>query len=405
MTSLRCLWITRVAPYPPFVGGDFSYSARLIESLGAAGVELTVLTHDSGGTVPPPTAGVEWVLVPFKDRGRIRSLLGRTPSIVHRFSSPEIRAGLAAQLRERSWDSVLIDSVAVAGAMDSMRHLRGGSRSIPLVYVSHNHEESVRRQLAANCRRRSPTCLALGLDAAKTIPIERRLVEDSDLVTVVSNHDAALFRRRAPSKRYLVLTPGYDEAPVTARTIDKTRPRRVVLLGSYAWIAKQLNLWRFLQEGAGPLGRAGIGIDIVGMMPADFEHRIRATFPGVTLTGQVDRVEPYLAQARLGVVAEQIGGGFKLKVLDYVFNRLPVASLAGSVAGTPLAAGDSIVEFPDVAQLVKGIIGMIDDVPLLNAVQEAAYRACQGRFVSADRGIALAAAITELRTLTGRTDA
>jgi hypothetical protein len=116
------------------------------------------------------------------------------------------------------------------------------------------------------------------------------------------------------------------------------------------------------------------------------------------VTGPVDRVEPRLAQARMGVVAEEIGGGFKHKVLDYVFNRLPVASLAGSVEGTPLIPGESILEFPDVIRLVEGIIGTVDDFARLNYLQDAAFEACVGRFEWADRGRTLAHMLDGLRS-------
>ncbi len=399
---MRCLWVTRLVPYPPFVGGDATYSARLIESLAMAGVELTVLCHDNGGPPPPVTAGAEWVIVPFRDRGRVRSLFGRTPAIVHRFSTPQIRDALDTLLRERSWDAVLIDNVALVGALDLGRRTWSKDRAKLLVYVSHNHEEAIREQLAASAPRRSPKRLALRWDAVKTAPIERGLVDAADLVTVNTDYDADLYRRHAPDQRYLVLTPGYDGSGVGGRLIEAQTPRRITLLGSYAWIAKQRNLWRFLDAGAGPLARAGIGIDIVGWTPDDFANRLRASFPDVMVTGPVDRVEPYLARARMGIVAEEIGGGFKHKVLHYVFNRLPVAALAGSVAGTPLVAGESILEFPDIARLVEGVIGTIDDLARLNAVQEAAFRACEGQFAWADRGRALAETLTELRTDTAR---
>jgi polysaccharide biosynthesis protein PslH len=397
MTKLRCLWVTRLVPYPPFVGGDATYSAQLIESLASAGVEVTVLSHDSGGQ-PPETTGVEWVVLPFRDRGRVRSVFGRTPAIVRRFSTPQMRSSLHMLLRERPWDAVVIDGLAMSGVIDPSRRYWSSEGAPVLVYVALNHEESVRRQLSARCPRRSPKYLALRWDASRTASIERGLVDAAGLVTVITDADADLFRQRVPDQQYLVLTPGHDGPTLGSRSIDERTPRRVVLLGSYAWIAKQLNLWRFLSAGAVPLTRAGIGIDIVGWMPDDFAVRLRAAFPDVTLVGRVDRVEPYLAQARMGIVAEEIGGGFKLKVLDYVFNRLPVASLAGSVAGTALEAGSSILEFPDLSRLIEGIVETIDDFSRLNAVQEAAWLACDGEFAWADRGRALVTTLAALRS-------
>src|SRR3546814_10693449 len=41
------------------------------------------------------------------------------------------------------------------------------------------------------------------------------------------------------------------------------------------------------------------------------------------------------------------GGGFKLKALDYVFNRLPILALEGSVAGMPMQHDDGILFYRD----------------------------------------------------------
>jgi polysaccharide biosynthesis protein PslH len=390
---VRCIWITRLVPYPPFQGGDAIYSARLIESLAAEGVEVTVLCHDQGGGPPPEIPGVRWVVVPMRDRRRIFSLASRDPALVFRFSTPNLTSALEGLLSETTWDAVLVDNIAVAGTVRRWFADRRRPRPAMLVHVSHNHEETIRRQLADLTPWRSPKRFALRLDAQKSASVERRLVKMSDLVTTNTTVDTDLFRERTPEQRYLVLTPAYDRSRVEQRSINAQTPRRVVVLGSYGWVAKQLNLWRFLKAAAKPLARAGIGIDVVGWAPDDVVAKFREAFPTVAVSGSVETVSPYLTDARIGIVAEEIGGGFKHKVLDYVFNRVPVAALAGSVAGVPLEPGVSMLEYADMTSLVDGIIDTIDDVERLDGIQDTAFKACDGRFEWIDRGRALANAL------------
>jgi glycosyltransferase involved in cell wall biosynthesis len=392
--TLRCLWVTRLLPYPPFRGGDATYTARLIAALAGAGVRVTVLCHADGGPPPPETPGVEWILVPFRDRGRLRSVVGRSPSFVYRFSTPSIADRFRALLGE-TWDAVVIDNVAMAGVLDV--DARIGQHDPMLIYVSHNHEETVRGLAASSAPILSPRRLALTIDAVKIRSVERQLVDRADLVVANTEADAALYRRRAPDRRFLVVSPAYDGRVVAARMIGRDTPRRILLLGSYGWEAKQRNLVRFLQAAARDLHRAGIAIDVVGSAPDDFVARLRTRFAGVTITGPVASVAAYLDATRLGVVAEEIGGGFKHKVLDYAFNRVPIVALAGSVVGTPLVPGDSILEYPDLASLVSGVTATIDDFGRLNDLQEAAFRAVDGRFNWADRGRLLAATLADMR--------
>lgn len=378
---MRCLWLTRLLPAPPFHGGDAVYSAGLISALAKGGTSVTVLCHDNGGqSEPPEEPGVTWMTVPPFRKRAVGSLLSRLPSIAYRSSSPQFSRALSNELNSDGWDAIVVDNLAVAAAALNL------PKSAPLVYLSHNHEESVRRLLARVGPRLSPRRLALEVDAHKARDLERRIVRRANLVTAVTAEDVERFKQAAPTQRYLVLTPGYAGRHIPARRIDRSTPRRVLVLGTYSWVAKQVNLKAFLDVAAQSLARAEIGIDVVGAMPQALVLALKRKYPEVTITGAVDAIEPYLDRARVGIVAEGIGGGFKLKVLDYVFNRLPVAALAGAVAGTPLARGSSLLEFTNLSSMVDGLIGSIDDFDRLNSLQEAAFAACEGLFEWNDRG-------------------
>jgi hypothetical protein len=100
-------------------------------------------------------------------------------------------------------------------------------------------------------------------------------------------------------------------------------------------------------------------------------------------------VEPYLQGARISVVPERTGGGFKHKVLNAVFQRSPVFGIAGSITQVPLVEGQSVRLFADFPGLVDGIIRNIDTLDGLNALQAAAYAACKDQFHWRDRGESL----------------
>jgi len=62
---------------------------------------------------------------------------------------------------------------------------------------------------------------------------------------------------------------------------------------------------------------------------------LRRRFPTVTFVGAVADVRPYMAEARIALVPDLLGG-FKLKGLDYVFNRVPILALSVALPGRPL---------------------------------------------------------------------
>jgi polysaccharide biosynthesis protein PslH len=86
-----------------------------------------------------------------------------------------------------------------------------------------------------------------------------------------------------------------------------------------------------------------------------------------------------MRQARLALVPDLLGG-FKLKGLDYVFNRLPILAMRVALPGMPLEDGTNIGLFDSHPAMADGVVELIDDFPRLNAWQAAAYDACADRF-------------------------
>jgi glycosyltransferase involved in cell wall biosynthesis len=194
----------------------------------------------------------------------------------------------------------------------------------------------------------------------------------------------------------LVLPPGYQGRRLKQRRITGEVPRRAIVVGSFEWVAKQMNLQEFLRPADPIFASAGAELEVVGAGDPAFFESLRGSLKATRLVGRVESITPHLDAARIAVVAERLGGGFKLKVLDYVFNRLPVAALDGSVAGTPLTPDDTMLTFESHGPLAEGVAKAIDDLDLLNRLQTRAYEACSRRFNWEDRGQQLAASIAAL---------
>jgi glycosyltransferase involved in cell wall biosynthesis len=159
-----------------------------------------------------------------------------------------------------------------------------------------------------------------------------------------------------------------------------------VIVGSFDWIAKRMNLLEFIAV-ADPIFAAGHAeLEVVGSAEAGFLDQLRKQVRATRFTGTVGTVISFMQQARIALVPERHGGGFKLKVLDYVFNRMPILALEGSVAGLPLDQADSILLYPDHAALARGALRLIDDVQRLNELHDRAYDVCRERFAWSSRG-------------------
>lgn len=364
------------------------YSAGMIRATASAGAAVTVLCLPPGGAgaTPPRWNGVTWEFVPGQRRSRARSLLSPLPAMAHSCAVPEFRAAFRKLAAGGSWDCVVLDHLQAGWAQTELDRLGAPAADTPTVFVSHNHESAVRSDAVRAGR--GPKRLALAWDGAKVRRLELDVARRAAAVTAITAADAMAFGGMVGPARVVPLAPGYDGPVVADRTITESVPRRAVMLGNFEWHLKQENLRRFLSTADPLLAAAGVELRVVGCIPDHVRRALSARLKATSFSGPVDTVGPELDGARIGVIAEPFGGGFKLKSLDYIFHRVPVAALAGNMAGVP-STGGGFLEFADEAALVRGIIAAVDDLSLLNRTQQVAYDACRPYFSWAERGRAL----------------
>jgi glycosyltransferase involved in cell wall biosynthesis len=385
------LWLTLADPDPPH-NGQYVYSAGLISAFTAAGGRLVVLGLQRPGSRREDglqEGSVAWRLAPHRHRSHWHSLWAALPHMAQRCLTSEMQAILRHELTRDEFDVVVFDSLSAAWALDPVLERYRGRRWPRLVYVSHNHETSLRWALVAEQTARARR-LIHRLDAHKVSQLERRLIAAADLVTAITPEDAACYRRDWPGKRIEVLTPGYAGRTVAARSICAELPRRAIIVGSFDWIAKKMNLEEFVRVADPIFAARGIELQVVGAGDCTLFDRLERDTTATRCMGTVERVEDYMKDARLAIVPERNGGGFKLKVLEYVFNRMPIAALSGSTAGTPLRDRESVLFYGDQGSLAAGVADAMDDLDRLNGLQDRAFAACCGAFDWDRRGRSLA---------------
>ena len=395
-SPLRCLWLTRVYPVPPDAG-DLTYSFHLLSSLSRAGVRLTVLamrrTGDRVGSASEN--GIKWVVVPSeRDReicGRlaVRSLFSHLPNVATQYNTASFRRALRKQMA-RDWDAIVVDHLGMGWVWPVVEAYRRQKAGVVSVFIAHNCEGEVRRSVARNFRGNIVRKVALSVDATKADRLEKKLARQSNLVSAITAEDLCRF---GDLDKSVLLTPGYAGLHVAYREINDATPRRALILGSAIWLAKQMNLVEFMATADELFYQRQIELWVVGNVP-DHLHA-KSHFRAIRFLGFVENLEPVFRSVRIGIVAERIGGGFKLKTLDYIFNRVPIAAMRGSIAGLPLTPGLHYLAFDSTRELAQGVATVIDDTERLNSLQQAAYEKCKSGFDWSDRGRTLCNAIRQ----------
>jgi glycosyltransferase involved in cell wall biosynthesis len=393
--ELRGIWLAREIPFP-LDSGDRVYSAQLAKALADAGAKVTFVGLMRPDRAEPPVEWpVRWMEVPGSRTGKLRALLSRMPLVAATHATIPYRRTVREILREE-WDFIVVDQYGMGWVME---YLNGRLRRPVIVHVSHDHETSVTRALYRKVKGSAIKRAALWQNHLKTRRFERELARQADLVTAITPDDASLFSKNAPGLRTLVLSPGYHGEIVPSRLISSATPRSVVMVGSFHWFAKQENLRQFVAAADATFVDHKIELHVIGSMPQELAEELLSTARSLRLHGFAPTLAPYFTGARLAVVPEVIGGGFKLKFLNYIFNRVPVATLRDAAAGLPAEATEAMLCCDSLEALVKAIVTTIDDLRMLNSMQERAFHAAKSLFEWRDRGRDLLKAIESLRTL------
>ena len=374
---MRCLWITLADPEPK-KNGQLIYSGGLIQSVARGGIELHVIGLDRHGEkdgLPRASANICWQLHRRHHRPTWRRLSSPLPNLAQFGASSEGRRAVDQALAAEVWDAVVFDSIMSGWALGNV--LRRRHRVGKLVYLAHNCETIAARRIADAAR--GIRWLAKRLDAAKTAVLERRLLGAADFVTADSPDDCEALAPFTAARKVSYVPGGYDGPRASPRAITQSVPRRAIIVGSFDWLAKRESLERFLEAAASRLAAARVDLQIVGSAEPHYLDGLRRRYPSVDFVGPVADVLPYMAEARIALVPDLLGG-FKLKGLDYVFNRLPILSMRGSLPGMPLKDRLSYRLFDTHVSLAEGILSHIDSFDTLNAYHRRAFDACARTF-------------------------
>lgn len=390
--ALRVLWLCGVSPNG-VESGLAMYTRGLTEALASTRCSVHGLAI---GAAPASSTGTRWTTIDAEPRSRRSSLLSPLPLIAARLSTDGHRDAVAAALDEGP-DVVVVDHLMSGWCLRQVVtwRRRSGGR---IVHVSHNHETKVRSEWARSQPKMSPRGLYLRIDARRIARLERKLLRTADLVTTITLEDRRSVVHDVEFSRSMVLSPGWerrsaghpDPVPLSERG------RRVLLLGSLDWQAKRENVVAVVTAFDTVFAEAGIELVVAGGGDEVFVEAQQGSWHAATFLGRVDDVDELLASCRVGLVAEPVGGGFKLKALDYGYSGLPIAALEGSMAGIDLAPGRDIIGGSTLDQLARNIVEIIDSVSDLERLANRTQTKLRDRFDWLDRGRKLADRLSKM---------
>ncbi len=363
---MRILLLTPQRPYPPHQGTTLR-NFNLVKEL-ARRHTVCVLTflepdqhpHDAG-----PLSGLcEWLeTVPVPQRSlslRLRQMLttGR-PDMSLRLWSPQLRTRLEKRLQEQTFDVVEIEGIEMSPYLPTLEMAQPRPM---IIYDAHNAEWILqKRAFLADVKNPARWAAAAysWVQWQRLRQYEANLLRRVDHTIAMSAPDKVALRDVAPVAPITVVPNGVDLAAYAEFT--GTPIHHDLLFTGKMDFRPNIDAVLWFGQHVLPLiqaQRPGTTFAIVGQRPHPRLAGLR-DLPGVTLTGYVDDVRPYLAGATVYVAPLRVGGGTRLKLLEAMVMSLPIVSTTVGAEGFPVVNGQEVVLADEPEMFARAVLDLL----------------------------------------------
>ncbi len=344
------LFLAHRIPYPPNKG-DKIRSFNMLKHLGKSyRVHVGAFVDDPGDWRYEGALQAlcdELCLLTLNPRRRriasLKGLLSGLPLTLPYYESPAMQAWVDELLARRPVDAVVVFSSPMGQFLE--KHDRAGRRLI-VDFVDVDSDKWAQYSASKSW----PGSWLYAREARTLLSYERKLAAAFDASVFVSSEECALFQRLAPEvkARCVGICNGVDTDYFSPQR-DYANPYKgagpvLVFTGAMDYWAN-VDAVRWFADAIFPAVRSQVPAAefyIVGARP-DAAVRALAARDGVTVTGAVQDIRPYLAHAAVAVAPMRIARGIQNKVLEAMAMGLPVLASAEAAEGIKAESGTTFL--------------------------------------------------------------
>lgn len=378
----RILMLTPQLPYPPHQGTSLR-NYHIIRGLAEQNEVHLLSLVEANQTASPGTIGPLLALcasvrtVPVPERTTAQRLwrmaTDRRPDMAHRLQSGLFDVMLRQFLMGERFDVVQVEGIELARAMPLVREVSPASK---IVFDDHNAEAALqarafRTDLAEP--RRWPAAVYSLIQSRRLRRYEAEACRAADAVTAVSEADAEILRGMVPGLKVTVIPNSIDVGDYARPVAGDVPQFDVVFSGkmdyrpnvdAMLWFGREI--WPRIVA-----ARPGTTWAIVGQKP---HARLAwlAEEPGVTVTGRVDEIQPYLAGAGVYAMPLRMGSGTRLKLIEAMAAGKALVSTPLGAEGFPVSDSEQIVLAEEPEEFAGAVVALLEDAERRARLGEAA---------------------------------
>jgi sugar transferase (PEP-CTERM/EpsH1 system associated) len=369
--TAKILFLTPDLPYPPHQGAAIR-TFNLIKNLTVRyDIHLLSFFEESNmsneiGPLPRYCTSIATVPPPERSNKRraLSVLLSAKPDMALRLPSNEFTNQLRIYLERERFDFVQVEAIEMAQYGLAIKEM--DLPSAPLVIFDDINAEYVLQKRAFETDLKHPS-LWLGafyslIQWQKLRRYETEACRGMDRVVVVSEADEEALQRLLPDLQSIVVPNGVDTSYYLPAGMEKESDTTLVFTGkmdfrpnvdAVLWFAQKA--WPLIQESI-----PGARFKVVGRNPHPRLHHLKG-LPGITITGYVNDIRPYIAEAAVYVVPLRVGGGTRLKVLEAMSMSKAIVSTSMGCEGIDITPEQDLLIADEPLFFAKKVVELAKD--------------------------------------------
>jgi hypothetical protein len=374
---MKVLFVCHRFPYPPIRGGKirpFNMIRWLSRSHEVTVASIARSTEEYekgkgiashchrylGGVVPPIRAWLQ----------ALGCALSSRPSSLGYFYVPALYRKIQDLLTREAFDLIWVHCSSAAQYV--LNHTR--------CYRVMDFGDMDSEKWYQYARRRSfPLSLIYRLEGLKLRRYEKMLALNFDECTVIAERERKVLHSYGLDVPVTVIPNGVDLEFFRNDAKDYD-PQSLVFLGRMDYYPNIDGVLYFCREIL-PLIRKQVpeaSFTIVGSNPVSRVRELAKT-PGVSVTGEVPDVRPYVHKAAVSVVPLRVASGIQNKVLESMAMRVPVVATSRAAEGVDALAGEHLLIEESPEAFAASVVAIMRDQGLRRRLGEAGRRRVEER--------------------------
>lgn len=389
---MHILFLTQIIPYPPDSGPKVK-TWHVLRYLLGRGDQVTLIsfvrTEEEQHISALRAQGLEVISVPMrrsriKDIGYLaRSLITGESFLIARDNLAEFRKIVQEQVEQNKIDVIHADQLTMA----QFATLHQGGYHPARIFDAHNAVWTIVERMAENL----PWFFRplARIETSRVLDFETKTVSEFEHTLAVSEIDrSALLSALGSNGEKAMVESKITVIPIAVDTrqlqplLRQENSKRIVTLGTLHYPPNADGIRWFLNEVFPHViaEEPGAHLTIIGKNPpVDFLEQAEHDAVHMRVTGYVEELDPYLAEAAIMVVPVRAGGGMRVRILEAFARGIPVVTTTVGLEGIDAHDGQEVIVRDDPLSFARAV------VDLLRQPERQAQLADAGRRLAVDR--------------------